>query len=221
MRPVGAGQAAVVTRSGRYYRCRVSESAQLIDDVVRTYVVPVMKDAGFRKFGRSWYADNGEAVRMLNVQGSPWNSPDSASFTVNLGVWFEEAAKIAGKTSVRNRRPPEYECTVGERIGFLLDPPGDMWWTIAGPADVPVAGESVSSAITGAALPWLDEVADPRRAIARLRAAVHSPFTTIAIALALGDRDLASQLYTEWAAKCAPGRGDKLVEWAAAHDLVP
>jgi hypothetical protein len=76
----------VARQPGRYYRCRVSESAQLIDDVIRTYVVPVMKDAGFRKFGRSWYADDGQAVRMLNVQGSSWNSPDSACFTVNLGI---------------------------------------------------------------------------------------------------------------------------------------
>jgi len=211
----------VARQPGRYYRCRVSESAQLIDDVIRTYVVPVMKDAGFRKFGRSWYADDGQAVRMLNVQGSSWNSPESACFTVNLGIWFEEAAKLAGAPSIKNRRPPEYQCTVRERIGFLLDPPGDMWWTIAGPTDVPVAGESVSSAIAGASLPWLDEVADPRSAIARLRVGGHSPVDSIAIALALGDRDLASQLYTEWAAKRAPGLGEQVDEWAAAHDLVP
>lgn len=84
----------------------MSESARLIDDAIRSFVAPAMKDAGYRKFGRSWYSDDGRAVRVLNVQGSSWNSASSARFTVNLGVWYEDVAALAGTPLFKNRRPP-------------------------------------------------------------------------------------------------------------------
>jgi hypothetical protein len=202
----------------------VSASAQLIDEVVRAYVAPEMKDAGYRKSGRSWYADDGVVVRMLNIQGSSWNSPESARFTANLGLWFGAAAAIAGAAPVKNRRPPEYQCTVRQRIGFLMEPPRDMWWTLTGSADVLAAGEHVRSVVHDRALPWLDRLGDPVSAIEYLQAidhAGHSPVASFSIALGIGDRDLARELYARWASKREPGLGGKIDEWAAAHGLLP
>lgn len=72
-------------------------------------------------------------------------------------------------------------------------------------------------------MPWLERVSEPRGALAYLREielAGHSPIAAFALALSVGDRPLASQLYADWASQRSPGLGTAIDEWAAAHALV-
>lgn len=117
---------------------RVSTSAALIDLIVREHVAPLMKRAGYRKTGRNWHRDSPPTVRVVNVQGSSWNCPDSAQFTVNLGLFFPAAAELASGEPVAARNVPEYACTIRQRIGLLMPQRSDMWWTLTDVGDTAV-----------------------------------------------------------------------------------
>src|SRR4051794_7037770 len=114
----------------------MSESARLIDAVVRRHLAPVMKIAGFRKAARTWHADVGHVVQVVNVQGSEWNAPDRARFTVNVGLWFPAVAELTGTNASTTRRPPEYLCVPRERLGFVMPDDRDVWWEVHGLDDV-------------------------------------------------------------------------------------
>ena len=69
------------------------------------------------------------------------------------------------------------------RIGELLPGGQDKWWDIQPDADPARVIEEVKDAVKGFAVPWLESMSDPRRARAKVDAAV-----AVAFALALGDK---------------------------------
>ena len=52
----------------------MSEIGDLIDRVVKVGLVPMLRDAGFRKKGNEFWRKNGDATEVLSVQKSRWNS---------------------------------------------------------------------------------------------------------------------------------------------------
>jgi hypothetical protein len=200
----------------------MSRPSDTIDEVVRDHVAPAMKVAEFRKTARSWHSDLGHVVRVVNLQGSAWNSDTRARFTLNLGLWFPEAAEIAGTPAPRNRRPPEHLCTVRERIGQLMPDSGDVWWELTSSRDVAHVGPQVSVALVEHGLPWLDRCSDPLAAFEWLRDRdyrAHSPVMAFALALSAGRADLARDAYVGWAAKPDVLPDGRIHDWARSHSL--
>lgn len=79
-----------------------------------------------------------------------------------------------------------------------------MWWKITGPPDVATVGASLTETIRMTGLQWLDSLVDRRSAVLYLRDTDHigqSPFVGIALALAIGERPLARDLYAGWLAR--------------------
>ncbi len=70
---------------------------------------PVMKSAGFKKKGRTWYLETPETVCVLNLQMSPWGGGD---FYINLGVLVKAIENISW--------PKEYQCHFRERLCQLM-----------------------------------------------------------------------------------------------------
>jgi len=90
-----------------------------LDEVVAKALAPILKEAGYRKSGRTFRRKNGSCVQVVNVQASAWSSADSLKFTVNLGVFFEEvsAANPFWQSKVGEAGPDVWSCHVRERIG--------------------------------------------------------------------------------------------------------
>ena len=70
---------------------------------------PIMKDAGFRKKGKSWYLESPETVAVLNLQWSSWGGGD---FYINLGILVKSIEAI--------QWPPEYKCHFRRRLSDLM-----------------------------------------------------------------------------------------------------
>ena len=140
---------------------------QAMEAVVAS-TVPLMKKSGFRKrrhtFNRS--RENG-VVAVLNFQMGSSEPPGTyeipgfkdnlhGTFTVNLGIAFEEMWKI-DLSSASKPFPPfvnEYECHVRFRLGELMTPNEDVWWPLKG--DLDRVGSEVAGLVERLALPWLD-----------------------------------------------------------------
>ena len=135
----------------------------MIDELIRQYLKPLLKEHQFKKQGSTWNRQHGKIVHVLNVQASPWNSQNTSDFTVNLGflalpIWEiyenKKLPKIVYKT----------DCFPRLRIGELLKPPysnpGDIWWKLSCLADIDPIGNEVKSLIEDIGLPYMDKVTD-------------------------------------------------------------
>ena len=134
---------------------------------------PLLKSAGFRKRRNSFNrTPEPGLVQVVNFQMGAFNPPGPGSeahlaarqalggagdlygrFTINLGVYVEEMA-----ISDHERREGwinDYNCHLRERIGGLMQPPADTWWSLEDPS---AAHHAASQALDRAGLPWLNRL---------------------------------------------------------------
>ena len=101
-----------------------------LDALVASAIAPPLREAGFRRTGRTFALHDGDGNwGLVNVQSSSSSSRSRASITANLGVslgmlrrWEEpEAAEAA----------PHYSNAHWlRRIGELMADGTDRWWTL-------------------------------------------------------------------------------------------
>lgn len=136
-----------------------SEPSRLIERIIATGPALLLKEAGYRKVARSFIAETGGLFKIVQFQGSKWNTPDSVRFTVNLMIalpYFHE--KWTGQPFPRN--PGSAAPVLSQRIGHLMPENQDFWWKVTPKSDVERIASHVTSALTDAGLPFLEEHAD-------------------------------------------------------------
>ncbi|MEZ5134870.1 MAG: DUF4304 domain-containing protein [Acidimicrobiales bacterium] len=172
-----------------------SEKAPITDaveQVVRSVLVPTLKERGFRKQRHHWWGDTDATHRAVTVQSSQYNSVANGRFTIEIGVSYP----CVGED--RPNKPGALYCRHRERIGFLLQEPHDLWWSYEDARD-PVERlkneDSLREVWSTAGLPFLDRVEDPTEYMEYLlREPAAGPPGIEAIELAQG---LGSQAYLD------------------------
>jgi hypothetical protein len=220
----------------------VSEIGRVIDHVGAEALATPLKAAGFRRSGRTWRRQVGDAVQVVHVQASRYNAGAEGEFLLSAGVYFRAlAARLA--LFPPSDAPGESDCHVRTRAM----PPGRNWWKVraAGAAQPdPDAGHVLQAMFS-----WLDRWADRRagrtnaRATRELRQALeryalpwlertgnlagardelarHGSFWWAAAAsLELADHAAAGQLYAQAVAAAGPAKADELRRWGRANGL--
>ena len=220
----------------------MSEIGKVIDRVATEALAAPLAAAGFKKTGRTWRRQVGDAVQVVHVQASRHNAGADGEFVLTAGVYFPAlAARLA--LFPPNDSPGEPDCQVRTRPM----PPGRNWWKVraAGVAKPePDAGR-----VLGALFSWLDRRADRRaeetnaRATRELRQALERyalPWLertsdlagarddfirrgplwwAVAASLELGDHAAAVRLYAEALAAAEPVGADELRRWGRANGL--
>jgi len=135
----------------------------LLDAVIRSALVPLLKAEGFRKAGHTFRLTTPRCVLVVNVQASRGSTHDALKFTVNLGAFYPELNEVLRRGSWVDRGamgPTEADCHIRERLGFLTSNPSDRWWELrtgASPQDV---SNEVMELIRDRGLPWLRSLVD-------------------------------------------------------------
>jgi len=109
--------------------------SEKIDHIIRIGLHPILKKEGFLKSSRTFRRALTNCIQLTNVQGSWNNYKDQGQFTVNLAVYFPEAAKSHSLFQVTDR-PVESDCIVRQRIGYLIPVRRDYWWEIDSSSDL-------------------------------------------------------------------------------------
>jgi len=107
----------------------MSAISQKIDSIIKTGLHPTLKQEGFRKSSRTFRRGFDHCVQITNIQGSWTNYGDQGQFTMNLAVYFPEAAELHGLYSITNH-PTISDCMIGVRIGRLMPVKRDYWWEV-------------------------------------------------------------------------------------------
>jgi hypothetical protein len=120
-----------------------SPFAQTLDEIARS-VAPELKDAGFRKKGRTWNREvEPGLIHVIGFQMGPFPVGDHhyvipglrenlyGTYTVNVGVHIREVYELTLKTSATPFCQVSH-CEIRARLGELATPPADKWWPLDG-----------------------------------------------------------------------------------------
>ncbi len=163
----------------------MSDIGKSIDHVIRVGLGGVLREAGFTRRGRTFYRRNAHVVSLTNVQASRYNAGSRGEFTINLGVYFPEAARLAAGEAAEY--PSQPECHLRMRIGHLMSGGHDHWWTINARTNLDRLAAEVGRVWAGCAPGWFADHEEPRRAAEALLAN-RNIHTAVPLYLSLGDR---------------------------------
>ncbi|MHC5537140.1 DUF4304 domain-containing protein [Singulisphaera rosea] len=97
----------------------------IIVDAIGRAVVPLLKDAGFRKTGLRFQRAMGGIVQVIDFQLSQSNFADTGRFYVNVALGFDLLWGLEAKP--RPVRPKPHECQVSKRMEELVAGTPDRW----------------------------------------------------------------------------------------------
>jgi hypothetical protein len=86
------------------------EPGKTVKEYFAARIAPIMKDVGFRKYGRTWRLERPRMILVLNIQGSQWSS----DFYVNLGVYLKDLGSV--------EYPSEAHCHLRSRMEEVVPP---------------------------------------------------------------------------------------------------
>ena len=112
-------------------------------------LAPALKLRGFKKSGATWRKETGDAIGVLNLQGSQWGP---SFFYINLEVYF----RVLGDRD----QPPEYHCHIRTRLSELV-PDRERLNALLNfeqPVEDNVRARELETLVLEHGLPWLDTV---------------------------------------------------------------
>ncbi|MFT3894066.1 MAG: DUF4304 domain-containing protein [Anaerolineales bacterium] len=199
----------------------MSITSEKIDYIIKVGIQPILKREGFKKSSRTFRRSRAGCVQIINIQGSWTNYGDSGQFTINLGVYYPEAAKLHGSFHVTDH-PLESNCIVNERIGHLMPVQRDYWWNFDANSDLNKIGQEVVSVCTNYGLPWLDAHSTLAGAL-QFSLSRKYPFWAAIFSLLLDNRETAKQYLSEAIMEVSqkPSLQSQLEDWGRSKGLVP
>ncbi|WP_141399181.1 DUF4304 domain-containing protein [Curtobacterium sp. 'Ferrero'] len=127
-------------------------------DALRDVVGPAVRAHGYCGTSPTWRktSDLGD-VSVITVQSSAWNSADSGSCVVNLGVaprpWLDRELLAGDSAPGRRDRPGASECLWWCRVHpqTSIDPHREQWWCYH---DEPSAQQVAEAIVTALESTW-------------------------------------------------------------------
>jgi hypothetical protein len=202
-----------------------SEIAKRIDEVIKLGIAPLLKENGFSKKGRNFHKAAGEAIQVVNIQADKWNQGYTGQFTINLGVYFRAISEISER-SIVDGLPKEYDCTIVNRLGFLMPTQDDKWWSLGDGVEDEQVASDVADALKECGLPWLQSAStrDGLRASFQADSLYFHfhPRFPIALEILDGNTEQAAILLRNRVEQAAGNQGfiNQMTEWGRKHGLL-
>ncbi len=122
---------------------KVENSGTTIDRVIAMGLVPWLRAHGFARKGRSFTRPAGHVIDTAHVQASQWNTPDRASFYVNIAVdWPAIYPVWTGQSAPSN--PALAPCFLRTRVHTLA---GNQGWDVDPTVDEAALSEELVAAL--------------------------------------------------------------------------
>jgi hypothetical protein len=198
----------------------MSKISEQIDYIIKVGVHPLLKQEGFLKSSHTFRRTDSNCIQIISIQGSRSNYDDQGQFTVNLAVYFPEAAKIHGAYRITDR-PVESDCMINQRIGHLMSVGKDYWWDFDAKSDLDNIAKETVSACVDYGLPWIAEYSTIEGAI-KFVLSRNTPYWAAIFSLILDDRENAKQYLSEAIMKASrnPSHKSLLIDWGRSNGLV-
>lgn len=128
--------------------------------MIRMHIVPLLSSQGFCRSKFVWNRRGPELTHVLDIQLDDFSSSRGLSFTVNLGVFVEQAWRVVWGRPVP-KTVKEVDCFPRLRIGKLVGPGPlhkDLWWNIVPETDADATGSELKVILADKAIPLLNQL---------------------------------------------------------------
>lgn len=111
--------------------------------------------AGFRIKGKTLYRHYGDAIQLINFQGSGSNTVDIMKFTINLGIYLPSLAVLD--------EDPEMTTDIlkahwRSRIGSYMGDGTDYWWKVESEMQLRPISDEIVQVLEHSAIPAMNEL---------------------------------------------------------------
>jgi hypothetical protein len=200
----------------------MSATSEKIDYIIRSGIHSTLKQEGFLKSARTFRRVLTNCTQITNVQGSWTNYGGQGQFTINLAVYFPDAARLDGLSRI-TEHPLETDCIVNQRIGHLMPIQRDYWWKVDSTSNLDEITKDVVSAWLNYGKPWLENCSTPEGTM-RFILLRKNPYWASVFSLMHGNHENA-KLYLDEAISKASQSPDKfaysrLQDWGRSQGLV-
>ena len=170
-------------------------ASKLLNTFIKDKIAPVLLGEGFKATGRVYRRVAGDALHVIDLQNWKYNDSKRARFTIEIGVCFPKLLAAVSELDAyafyreNLSKPGVTECAVRRRLGELMDPPKDAWWTISATTGYVPLPEEVTAPLMNAGLPWLQAMSTiPAVSAARVdNHALTSKVMNVALLFAVGE----------------------------------
>jgi hypothetical protein len=174
-----------------------------------------MKAFGYRKQGARFCQEvSTKVLRLVNIQSSAWNVCSDGKFTINLGVYHRDLAKLHDVIP-EVESPLVQHCIVQQRIGFLMPVGRDYWWSINAKTDLTAIGNEVAGEWEKYGKPWLDAKSSLEGARVHLEQQKEY-FLAAMASFAMGKHDDTHHWLDKAIEDCPPSK-DRIDAWRRAY----
>lgn len=146
----------------------------VLKEVVKGSIAPLLKSVAFKKSGNNFYREVGDIIQCLNIQQNKWNTADSKSFTLNLGLTHKNIHKELSD-KILPKFPKEYNCVIRTRLTNLNSHKKE-WYPLHEDTNIYKLVNEINNDLLDYAIPffkkyenttnWLDFTSPPFNAIA-------------------------------------------------------
>jgi len=182
----------------------------MLQSLIKTYLVTLLKEHGFKKSNITWNRNSVEVTHVINTQKSRFNEKYYIRFTLNVGMWMQPVWSI-----YHNLEIPKFisinNCFPDFRLGELLydfSKVRDKWWLITNVDDVKVVGEELYNALAQKCIPFLDQfklMSDVKTFVDKNKVSLCMfPYSKLCYAILshiLGDTETCEQILNEFEVK--------------------
>ncbi|MDH4188234.1 MAG: DUF4304 domain-containing protein [Nitrospira sp.] len=134
----------------------MSEISKAIDELLKEYVDPELRAAGFRKKRRRYSRELGDRVELVQVEASTWNRLDSGTFYVDLSIVIPKLALRLRNRRVELADAKGRESGIDTNIGFLLPEDRPRDWSVLTTGSNVEEGIRLKRALIDYGLPWFE-----------------------------------------------------------------
>ncbi len=200
----------------------MSATSEKIDYIIRSGLHSTLKHEGFLKSAHTFRRVLPICTQKTNIQGSWTNYGDHGQFTINLAVYFPDAAHLDGLFRV-TEHPLEYDCIINQRIGHLMPVRGDYWWNLNSSSNLDEIAEDVNAAWENYGKSWLENCSTYDGAI-QFVLSRKTPYWASVFSLMQGNRENAKRFLDEaiGSASRSPDKHiySRLQDWGRAQGLL-
>jgi len=152
-------------------------------EAMKKIVAPVhvaLKERGFRRRGNGFNREvEPGTVQIIRFQMGRFDPPGTVEipglrynlyglFTVNVAIYLDAIRAQQGFPATRPAFVDEGGSHLRQRLGELMDPPGDCWWSLDNPDEV---GPLVHDLVLDIGLTWLESLSSQDQILTALEAA--------------------------------------------------
>lgn len=118
--------------------------------LIRNTIHPMLKERGFRKRNHHFYRPLEEVGWIFQVQSSKYNTRDFLQFTLNMGIYVPQWARLTGQTV--SDFPKEYQSLWRERVR------GDHWYELTPGTELAALRREIARDLQEQVIPFFERL---------------------------------------------------------------